>query len=167
MKTFVFRAGREAVSETYEELRGELEKLAAGFAKKYHRDAEDVMGEVNLLFVEKFHKFDPTAGMSLWNFLRQTIWNLLLTRITREVREKKNLGNLPLPAVLVARPERSFDAEEAGLDGDAREVLALAAEAETAGRSVYQVRDEVRDRLAARGWGRNRVKRAFRVLRGS
>jgi hypothetical protein len=169
--------GREEMTELYAEHEATVYGIAINFARRHHRETDEIIARANLIFACLFHDHDPAKGdfaIRLRYLLPKRLLETLRTDnsvIRYDTRcaasgqfcfvSSEILKGLPMPDLY---EEFDYDGVAKQVDADARQVLGL----------VREMPPEIRERpsknrlrlyLRVRGWENRRVSRAFRELR--
>lgn len=128
---------KAVIAEVYEDLRPLIEKTAAEFASLYRRDPVETLSDANLHFLEAYHGFDRSRGVTLEQRLQFILWRRLTDGLRQDQKRKNRFPtglakknqeeDRPLVELVadVDHPEFSRADFERELTGDARIVLKL------------------------------------------
>lgn len=167
-----------AIDCTYDDVRGLIIDTACKFRDAYGGDLDELIGEAELIFVQRYRRREPGKG-TFENWIRYKIWNGLLDEARkiakRRVRAPMELADLDAVAAREPAPPWALAEFLGALGEDAAYVAGLALDppidvrlsaAQRHGeQNPRSIRLAVAEFLKDMGWAAGRIAESFNEIR--
>lgn len=166
---------RDAMGETYNDVRGLLVDTCCKFQEKYGGDLEEYISETSDYFCRAFLKYRKNKRAQFTTWVRHRVWLNLLENYRRQQMRNKRIPRTGYdPDNYVAPPSPEFNLQDllGALSEDAATVVQLVLEEPVEftellkrqrGRRDTKLQTYIQDCLD--GWSRRRVENCFQEIR--
>ncbi len=168
---------RDALGETYNDVKGLIEKVIGRFQKEFGGNFEDLRSEANLIFILAYDSYNETKGQfTTWTYF--SIWKGLLD-YRRQLKKRGFTISInsynPAELIIAKTPTNPLSLIDLldELKGDSNIIAHLVWESSTEigkinpqnGNSPCHMRKALKKYLFQLGWTGRRIKESFEEVR--